>query len=391
MGLYFFFVACAGVSIVVWIFNWICWTNQCCCCDFLHNPINKRIAWWMSFSFLLGMLACCISGCVSVNRFGFALEGAWCAVDRIYYDTINGELVGEPIDELYKKENGWVKKEDSQFQTEIKVIKGNFTIDKNNVFKKYATIGKNCGKILAMIYFCLLIIIVTLTGVSMMFYACLKRQGYLIVFMHISWNTIRFFIFSFFLYGAAYGICYHFLQDTIGLTRHIFNEKENYEDFIIPKFGKKEEIEKTEKDYIIRQCFKNSTNSYNPDEDKIKKAYCIVIRRDVNILYWALADASIESQNLCAISLCISFFGAVAVYFFLLVMHHYNNELFFDSGKSIFKGFDGFGHGYKKKNLNQDPAYKKRKLRAEIELTSNNEKFSNYKDINKNGNENEDD
>ena len=54
-------------------------------------------------------------------------------------------------------------------------------------------------------------------------------------------------------------------------------------------------------------------------------------------------------------------------------MHHYNNELFFDSGKSIFRGFDGFGGGYKKKNKSQDPAYKKRKLRAEIELTSRND------------------
>ena len=93
VGLFFFFVACAGVSIIVWIFNWICWLNQCCCCDFLHNPVNKRIAWWISFIFLLGMLACCISACVTVNRFGFALDGALCSLDRIYYDFKNGQLV----------------------------------------------------------------------------------------------------------------------------------------------------------------------------------------------------------------------------------------------------------------------------------------------------------
>ena len=92
VGLFFFFVACAGVSIIVWIFNWICWLNQCCCCDFLHNPVNKRIAWWMSFSFILGILACCIAGIVSAKRFGFALEGARCALDRMYYDTVNGQI-----------------------------------------------------------------------------------------------------------------------------------------------------------------------------------------------------------------------------------------------------------------------------------------------------------
>ena len=92
VGLFFIFVGCAGISIIVWIFNWVCWLNQCCCCDFLHNPVNKRIAWWMSFSFLLSILACCISAFVSVNRFGFALNGAMCAFDRIYYDIRNGQL-----------------------------------------------------------------------------------------------------------------------------------------------------------------------------------------------------------------------------------------------------------------------------------------------------------
>ena len=100
---------------------------------------------------------------------------------------------------------------------------------------------------------------------------------------------------------------------------------------------------------------------------------CGFLENDLNIVYLTLYEASKESEKLSAFSLSASFFGAVAIYFYLLVMHHYNNELFFDSGKSIFTGFDGFGGGYKKKNKNQDPAYKKRKLRAEIELTSKND------------------
>ena len=93
---------------------------------------------------------------------------------------------------------------------------------------------------------------------------------------------------------------------------------------------------------------------------------CGFLKTDLNLVYRALYDASVESRILAACSLCASFFGAVAVYFYLLVLHHYNNELFFDSGKSIFTGFDGFGGGYKTKNRNQDPAYKKRKLRSDI-------------------------
>ena len=377
VGLYFFFTACAGVSIVVWIFNWVCWVNQCCCCDFLHNPVNKRIAWWMSFTFLLGILACCISGCVSVNRFGFALEGAWCAIDRIYYDTTKGELVGDPTDILFEKEGGIPEEEGGTIEEAIDEIKGKF--EEQN-FKKYAEVAKACLKILAMIYFCLLIIVVSFSGVSLMFFACLKRQGYLISFMHVLWNIIRFFMFSFFFYGTAYGIGYHFLRDSIALTENIFSGNYDGEDFIVPKTN------------LIISCFNiNKSNLDELKQNTIKKHFCKIIRRDVNLLYWALDDASKESQNLSAISLCISFFGAVAVYFFLLVMHHYNNELFFDSGKSIFKGFDGFRSGYRKKNIYQDPAYKKRKIRAEIEMTSNNEQISNNKDVNKKGNDNEDD
>ena len=109
---------------------------------------------------------------------------------------------------------------------------------------------------------------------------------------------------------------------------------------------------------------------------------CGFLKSDFNILYQALYDAATESEYLAAISLCASFFGAVAVYFYLLVLHHYNNEMFYDSGKSIFKGFDGFGGGFKKKNIQQDPAYKKRKLRAEIELTSKNEEDFHSKENN---------
>ena len=113
---------------------------------------------------------------------------------------------------------------------------------------------------------------------------------------------------------------------------------------------------------------------------------CGFLQTDLELIKRALYDASVESRILAACSLCASFFGAVAVYFYLLVLHHYNNEIFFDSGKSIFTGFDGFGRGYKTKSHNKDPAYKKRKLRVVIELTSRNDENSNYKN-NKNDEE----
>ena len=235
--------------------------------------------------------------------------------------------------------------------------------------------------ILAMVYFCLFLIAIVSAGVSMMFYACLKRQGYLITLMHVLWNIIRFFILSFFLYGTAYGIIFLILRDLIGVMKIIY--------------GKEHLPNTNPAGYFMKKCLGvletsgGAVTEQVNDQDvinclNIKIDECSFLKSYLNHLYKALNDASSESQKLSAISLCASFFGEVAIYFYLLVMHHYNNELFFDSGKSIFTGFDGFGRGYKNKNRNNDPAYKKRKLRAEIELTSKNDEQNEYKDINKN-------
>ena len=511
IGLWFIFTACAGISLIVWAFNWVCWLNQCCCCDFLHNPINKRIAWWMSFSFLLGILACCISAFVSVNRFGFALEGAWCAAYRVYYDSLNGVLktsdpkwegfshvkdISDYSHKFYDKVKSIVSDADSyksminnllSQQTELNIYKlkrikkslhqlykFSNTVEnevklKNALealnecvgedfdkietefldkFDHYAKILRACMKVLAMIYYCLLLIVITAAGVSMMFYACLKRQGYLLTFMKVLWNIIRFFMFSFFLYGTAYGIGFLALRDAVACVMYIFNENLYQKDDTKVKYigggtkffqfclnNTKSNNLKTKFDEIywtsLNDFFTNyrelkESNSFKPYEEDTKNDEfyvkitedgseitkeqfeylykeagreggifgsfdCSFVKSDLNVLYTALYDASVESRNLAALSLSASFFGAVAVYFYLLVMHHYNNDLFFDSGKSIFKGFDGFGGGYHKKNKSQDPAYKKRKLRAELELTSKNDEQRNnnreYKDVNKNDEE----
>ena len=305
--------------------------------------------------------------------------------------------------------------------------------DKNNFLGKFhdnAYALRASLKILAMIYYCLLLIAVTGAGVSMMFYACLKRQGYLITFMHVLWNVIRFFMFSFFLYGTAYGIFFLVLNDFIAVIMYLFDDNLKLEDGVklignAKKFLKfcliqdgnfKNELKETYAislndfftnfieikdssnltiqnniEFINRTIINKMPKEFNfltkeaAKEGGLFSCFdCGFLKNDLQHLYRTLYDASNESRILCALSLCSAFFGAVAVYFYLLVMHHYNNELFFDSGKSIFTGFDGFGRGYKKKNHNQDPSYKKRKLRAEIELTSKNDDQNEYKNMYKN-------
>ena len=431
----------------------------------------------MSFSFLMGIFACCISAFYTVNRFGFALEGAWCAIDRIYYDSLYGQLKDTEdrwdgiqntkniLDNIYsfcKKliddTNGgkyWhgnatkiiensnsiddINKTRLELITSLYQLEESCNLIKNNslklnesdfermgdVFLKdfdyYAKTLKACLKILPMIYYCILLIAVSAAVVSMMFYACLKRQGYLIIFMHVLWNIIRFFMFSFFLYGTAYGIGFLAIRDSIAVINRIFGENMSKNkdilgggtDFLEYCLHNSDTNMLSEQNInAVKNFFSNIDNLMNDDDESFislynitctdqpsvctqlksevkeggfKKSFdCGFLKSDLSHLYRTLSDASVESRILAALSLCSSFFGAVAVYFFLLVMHHYNNELFFDSGKSIFTGFDGFGGGYKKKVHEKDPAYKKRKLRAEVEMTSKNDEQSAYNNANKN-------
>ena len=64
-------------------------------------------------------------------------------------------------------------------------------------FYYYAKTGKACLNILTMVYYCILVITIFFTGVCMILYVCLKRQGYLLQIMHVLWNIIRFFIYWF--------------------------------------------------------------------------------------------------------------------------------------------------------------------------------------------------
>ena len=331
-------------------------------------------------------------------------------------------------------------------------IKNNFINLKSDFLEEYyyyARVARACGKVLTMIYFCLLIIITTFAGTSMMFYACLKRQGYLSTFMHVLWNIIRFFMFSFFFYGAAFGMCYLALRDAVAYVMYVFGEENlnpnNKESRLIPKEKGKEFLYyclinndndyKNKLDKIIVNSFEEYFQSYSelksffeshvpiPDQEELKDLLtsanaiynkigdniqkyicqqnscsdfpqmatrkggifgsfdCSFLKSDLEMTYRTLYDLSIEARILCALSCCISFFGAVFVYFFLLVLHHYDVELFPDNKKAIFTGFDGFGKT-KKKSIN-DPQHKKRKLRAEVELSSRNEEYSGFQDGNK--------
>ena len=569
------------MSIIAWVFNWVCWNQKLCCGREYHNPTTKAIYWWVSFIFLCGLIACCISGIVITTRFGKYVKVTQCAYERVYYDSQFGQLKEETPkwgglqnnlekisnsatlvkningikEDEFKKcflDNNEIWVEDQEIvQNNIKLYQfrgkyykpyleamnslitecnsygqdlynmgdddkfpifynyngpddpettiGNliFTIhtkldsamrnyeELENSFKEmytygsiyeydlkttsddflnvtedfknykddyldsveyYIKVAKGCGHILTIIYFCILGVFSVLGIILLLAYSYLKNQNHLDTFMHIIWNSIRFFELSFFLYGAAYGMLFKGLRDAIAYNMYLFGENlnedtetlllpsgeaksflktcltektaefkgnldehvsDNLDDFsdtynklynllqntnyslydnTIYEVGKKKSrlrllqemensmsieddsnitrIDKTfnfteilEKyNEMINQLyysFRNLTEILNNqlasnkdvspklshkeeiNEEEMTNPMdnvgfsmesfdCSYLQNDLNLLYNALYDLSIESRILCAISCCIAFFSEIFVYFYLLSIYHYN-------------------------------------------------------------------
>ena len=107
IGGFFTFVALAGLSLIGWGLNHHCWSKKSCCFKEYHNPVNIRVFWWISFMGLCGVFACCISGFVTSHNFSIKVESTKCIYERIYYDSIFGEINKENKDNK-KIDTPWV-------------------------------------------------------------------------------------------------------------------------------------------------------------------------------------------------------------------------------------------------------------------------------------------
>lgn len=381
---YFTFVAFSGLSIVAWILNWVCWKKKFFCCKLYHNPIITRIFWWLSFSFLCGIIACCISGLIFGTRFGKYIRVVQCTYERIYYDSEYGELKDsypkweglknnalklnvsknllehldaidsncflneddwksdfklddfnitfngknpisyiEAIEDLLKecnKFNGNIFDKDHQLffniqkPDDINSILGKYIFKENklmnNIYEKfesikesisdlkdfsiyaygqindsvnnfeeiskdldnyknsylnnveyYVKVGKGCGYILVMIYFSLLSLISICGCFLLLAYTYLSNQGNLEKLMHIIWNSIRFFSFSFLMYGAAFGMLYKGLRDLISYNKFLFGKNLEVEfTYVLPK-GKAK--------YFLNICLNEEKTEYNGEIDPL--------------------------------------------------------------------------------------------------------------------------
>ena len=564
------------MSIIAWIFNWFCWNKKFCCCREYHNPTIKGIFWWVSFTFLCGIIACCISGIVINTRFAKYTRVVQCAYERVYYDSEYGliqyetpkweglqknilklknskiliNVFGEEeIEKCFLLDENWVEnakyfedgrlslyqfrgkyykpyvesmqsliKECDKYNQDIYNLEeedlfydyknpdnpsstvGKLIFDINKYLKEimenfeelessylntknlgdfyqelldtsinnfqnvsedlknykngyldsveyYIKVAKGCGHILTIIYFCILCLISIGGIILLLAYSYLKNQNHLDTFMHVVWNCIRFFELSFFLYGAAYGMLFKGLRDSIVYNMYLFGENldESTTTLLLPKKEAKsylrnclsekntqftddfadyiaddlndfsssyenlQEIvkknftlpsEDKDKIYVIGvkdiskighrilqenensvsneqdinrigelnfkeqisnyelmvktliESFGNLTitlkekinititktsrilsNKEETNEDLNLNDYlgfssdsfdCSFLQNDLNLLYNALYDLSIQSRILCAISCCIAFFSEIFTYFYLLSIYHYN-------------------------------------------------------------------
>ena len=477
------FLGCAVLSIVIWLFNWVCWLKKYCCFKVCDEYSNKCFVWWLSWIFLLGIFACCIAGFVTANRLGFASYGVQCAYERIYDDTIYGQVKSDlprwdginntinyldqlksfftKFNEIEIGENYYLNSKQNtisdldyiypvfkefvqaihDIRDEVNINKiledaniflspahnsisniyyilknkgskdltDNIEILKTNLenirapmnkyksefiddFEYYVHLARGVGQILPIVYFailltfvvfaCSLLIILYCNYCSFCDQGCNKELW--IFPMHITWNVIRFFIFSFFIFGMFYGMLFLAARDGIAYIQYAFS-KENFEEntVIIPKETKDyfsyclydetflqidthfqiidniigstiqfENWKENDNSIIIEidPAFKKYKESLkelyekffkDTEIEKYQKIYkktgsiysglnCSFIENDLNLLYRAMWDLSWESRVLCALSCCIGFFGAIAIYGFLWSFHlwgeNYNNN-----------------------------------------------------------------
>ena len=124
-------------------------------------------------------------------------------------------------------------------------------LDETNYFIK---ISKIFGYIVVLIYYSIVIAIILFSCFCLWAYTYFKEQRIIYTLMHIAWNILKFFSFSFFLFGAAFGALYLCARDLIGYNQYIFTT--NLEENIDTKF-----LPTGEAKNFLGFCMKNLSNN----------------------------------------------------------------------------------------------------------------------------------
>ena len=136
----------------------------------------------------------------------------------------------------------------------------------NNV-DYYIKIAHICGYILVIIFYCFVLVTVLFCCFLLWAYSFFKEQKLLIILMHISWNILRFFCISFFLFGAAFGILYLYSRDLIGYNQFLFSNSnlgQNETTYLLPNESAKDFLR-----YCINEENSNYINNFNLETTKL--------------------------------------------------------------------------------------------------------------------------
>ena len=96
LGPYFTFVGIGGATLICWIILSICWCRPKCCYNPNEGePCLKHLMLIISITFLAGIFACCVSGFVYTERFKKNLYGSTCAIERLYYNIYDGQILND--------------------------------------------------------------------------------------------------------------------------------------------------------------------------------------------------------------------------------------------------------------------------------------------------------
>ena len=177
-----------------------------------------------------------------------------CNSESIYYEYISeASRITKYFSDEVEKMDEFNKKNDqrgfiiqiNQIDDKLKNISQDLNNYKENFLEEvhyYTNIAKIFGYILVIIYYSIVIVIVALSCFLLWAYSYFKEQRVIYTFMHIAWNLLKFFSFSFFMFGAAFGALYLCSRDLIGYNQYLFttNLEEKANTTLLPNKTSKE-------------------------------------------------------------------------------------------------------------------------------------------------------
>ena len=132
LGPYFTFVGIGGATLICWIILCFCWCKPKCCYNPNEGePCLRTLMFIISIIFLAGIFACCVSGFVYAERFKKNLNGSTCAIERLYYNIYDGQILNDSTSNKWTGFNNII-----QQVYQLNYLENIFKIDGNNLYNK---------------------------------------------------------------------------------------------------------------------------------------------------------------------------------------------------------------------------------------------------------------